>query len=78
MYTIRSKNFIKFKNPEKTISVIRAEIDCDSVSDLPAVDDISGCELAQGSIAWVINDARFYGLNSEGQWCVQTGGSNNE
>lgn len=51
MYTIRNKEFIKFKSPEKTISIIRAEIDCDTETDLPAVDAISGTELYQGSTA---------------------------
>lgn len=71
MYTIRNREFIKFKSPEKTISIIRAEIDCDTASDLPAVDAISGTELYQGSTAWVIGTGEFYSLNSSGSWIKQ-------
>ena len=71
MYTIRTQSFIKFKKPEKTISVIRAEIDCDTETDLPAVDAISGTELYQGSTAWVIGTGDFFALNSSETWIKQ-------
>jgi hypothetical protein len=54
-------------------SVVVAELNCDTSSDLPAVDGLSGRILAQGSIAWDIATGDFYGLNSSGTWVNQSG-----
>lgn len=74
MYKIIKSTFVEFKEikDEKT-NVIRAEIICDSASDLPDADSIDGIELSAGSIAWAIDTGAFYGLSSEGTWYNQDG-----
>lgn len=74
MYKIIKSTFVEFKQieDEKT-NVIRAEIICDSESDLPDADSIDGVELSVGSIAWAIDTGAFYGLSSEGVWYNQDG-----
>jgi len=74
MIEIRSERFIRFKDTESgKISVVKAELDCDTAADLPAADGISGRELLMGSIAWDISTGDFYALNSEGKWYKQDG-----
>lgn len=74
MYKIIKSTFVEFKEIEdEKVNVIRAEIICDSASDLPDADSIDGIELSAGSIAWVIDTGAFYGLSSEGVWYNQDG-----
>ncbi len=74
MIKIRSERFIRFKDTESgIISVVKAELDCDTAADLPAADGIGGRELLMGSIAWDISTGDFYVLNSEGTWYKQDG-----
>ena len=74
MYKIIKSTFVEFKEIEgEKINVIRAEIICDSESDLPDADSIDGMELSVGSIAWAIDTGAFYGLSSEGVWYNQDG-----
>lgn len=74
MYKIIKSAFVEFKEIEdEKINVIRAEIICDSASDLPDADSIDGMELSVGSIAWAIDTGAFYGLSSEGTWYNQDG-----
>lgn len=74
MIEIRSERFIRFKDTESgKISVVKAELDCDTAADLPAANGISGRELLMGSIAWDISTGDFYALNSEGTWYKQDG-----
>jgi len=69
MYVILSESFVRYENGKK---LIRAEIAADTAADLPAVNSITGCKLAMGSVGWVIGDGLFYGLNSSGEWVCQT------
>ena len=72
MYAFVNQKFIKFKVVGNiNVSLVRAELCCDTAADLPAYDGISGYELAQGSIAWDISTGDFYGLQSDGTWCRQ-------
>lgn len=74
MYKIIKSTFVEFKEIEgEKTNVIRAEIICDSASDLPNADSIDGIELSVGSIAWAIDSGAFYGLSSEGTWYNQDG-----
>jgi hypothetical protein len=74
MIEIRSERFIRFKDTESgIISVVKAELDCDTAADLPAADGIGGRELLMGSIAWDISTGDFYALSSEGTWYKQDG-----
>jgi hypothetical protein len=74
MYKIIKSTFVEFKEIEgEKTNVIRAEIICDSASDLPDADSIDGMELSVGSIAWAIDTGAFYGLSSEGTWYNQDG-----
>lgn len=82
MYVVRKKEevFVSFKEGANK-SIVRAELFCDSASDLPAVDAMDGTEFAMGSIAYCIEEGIFYVLNSSGTWKPQTatdGGSSNE
>ena len=74
MYNIRSEEFIEFdKMNGVEISVVRAEIDCDTAADIPAYNAVPGKKLAIGSIAWDISTGDFYGLDSSGEWIKQGG-----
>lgn len=50
---------------------IRAALIGDTTADLPAVGDISGYTLTQGSTCHVIRDSTLYMLNSTGAWIQQ-------
>lgn len=71
MYRIINKDrwFVRFTEIDnEKINVVRAEMVCDSVEDLPAADDISGCILDMGSIAYIIATGDIYVINSSGEW----------
>ena len=53
--------------------VARPYIVVDTEEELPAVDDISGIILSQGSACYVIGTGNAYVLNSEGTWCNTNG-----
>ncbi|MDE5619004.1 MAG: hypothetical protein K2I80_00560, partial [Ruminococcus sp.] len=71
MINITKKSFISFTDEQK-IRII-AEIFADDVSELPETDGIDGCELAQGSVAYVIKSGRLYILGSDGKWYDNNG-----
>jgi hypothetical protein len=52
------------------------EICVDTASDLPTVNSITGCMIAQGSIAWDVSTGDFYGMTSTGEWVNQSGNAN--
>ena len=68
MYSIRKSDFVRFSGANNTVSVIRAEIFCDTAADLPAYDAVSGTELYMGSIAYVIATGDIYVMNSSHEW----------
>ena len=68
MYSIRKSDFIRFSGTNNTISVIRAEIFCDTAADLPAYNAVSGTELYMGSIAYDIATGDMYVMNSSHEW----------
>ncbi|MCM1133794.1 MAG: hypothetical protein NC340_10030 [Ruminococcus flavefaciens] len=72
MMTIRKENFIMFAEDMQT-SVVRADIDVDTVSELPGVASISGRILHQGSVAYVIKSGEFYVLAGDGNWYSSEG-----
>nr|DAU28134.1 MAG TPA: hypothetical protein [Caudoviricetes sp.] len=61
---------------ESNLRVERMELCVDAASDLPTVNSITGCKIAQGSIAWDISTGDFYGMSSTGEWINQSGGAN--
>lgn len=68
MYSIRKSDFIRFSGTNNTVSVVRAEIFCDTAADLPAYDAVSGTELYMGSIAYDIATGDMYVMNSSHEW----------
>lgn len=50
---------------------VRAFLVCDTVSDLPGINDISGYTLEMGSNALVIQNAAQYKMKSDGTWVLQ-------
>lgn len=68
MYSIRKSDFIRFSRTNNTVSVVRAEIFCDTAADLPAYDAVSGTELYMGSIAYDIATGDMYVMNSSHEW----------
>lgn len=68
MYSIRKSDFIRFSGTDNTVSVIRAEIFCDTAADLPAYDAVSGTELYMGSIAYDIATGDMHVMNSSHEW----------
>ena len=74
MLKIKKQDFIRFVEVEgRNLSLTRAEMFCDTSDDLPAVDDIDGCLLDMGSIAYDIAAGDVYVLNSEGVWKNSSG-----
>ncbi|MCI5816467.1 hypothetical protein [Ruminococcus sp.] len=71
-YSVMARKFLQFKEEK---SVERMEICVDAASDLPTVNSIPGCKIAQGSIAWDVSTGDFYGMASTGEWIIQSGGS---
>ncbi len=65
MYHIRDSRFVRFENG---ICIFIVELDCDTPSDLPTVQN----NWEMGSIAHVISTGDFYSLNSSGIWVNQT------
>jgi len=65
-----SRKFLQYENE---LSVERMEICADTASDLPSADGITGCKIAQGSIAWDVSTGDFYGMKSDGTWVNQSG-----
>lgn len=61
---------------ESNLRVERMEICVDAASDLPTVNGIPGCKIAQGSIAWDVSTGDFYGMTSTGEWVNQSGDAN--
>lgn len=61
---------------ESNLRVERMEICVDAAADLPTVNSIPGCKIAQGSIAWDVSTGDFYGMSSAGDWINQSGGAN--
>ncbi|WP_276774642.1 hypothetical protein [Ruminococcus champanellensis] len=72
-YAVMSRKFLRYENE---LSVERMEICVDTASDLPTADGITGCKIAQGSIAWDVSTGDFYGMSSTGEWINQSGGAN--
>lgn len=68
MYSIIKSDFIRFSGTNNTVSVIRAEIFCDTAADLPAYDAIRGTELYMGSIAYDIATGDMHVMNSSHEW----------
>lgn len=68
MYSIKKSDFIRFSGANNTVSVVRAEIFCDTAADLPAYDAISGTELYMGSIAYDIATGDMHVMNSSHEW----------
>ncbi len=67
MITVSERErFIKYPDDDKTRII--AEIYADDLSELPEIDGIDGCELAQGSVAYVIKTGGLYVLSSDGKW----------
>ena len=74
MLKIKKQDFIRFVEVEgRNLSLVRAEMFCDTASDLPAVDAIQNCILDMGSIAYDIAAGDVYVLNSNGEWINSNG-----
>ena len=71
-YAVMSRKFLRYENE---LSVERMEICVDAASDLPTVNSITGCIIAQGSISWDVSTGDFYGMTSTGEWVNQSGAS---
>ena len=71
---IKSKIFLD--NPVKRGQKRRiiAEIYVDDVSELPAKNVTDGYELAQGSVAYVVQSGELYVMDGKGEWYSSTGG----
>ena len=52
-------------------TLVRGVLLCDSTSDLPGIDDISGYRLTIGSKAIAIDTAAKYMMQSNGTWSIQ-------
>ena len=73
MITIMKQIFLRYEGEK---SVERMEICVDAASDLPSAGGITGCMIAQGSIAWDVSTGDFYGMTSTGEWVNQSGNAN--
>jgi hypothetical protein len=69
---IRDKQIAKYRDEENKKPLVWYEIIVDKVSELPTSPIASDEEIAQGSIAWVVETGEFYGYTSTGTWVNQT------
>lgn len=76
MVSIKNKRYVTHALRTTDRSLIEAELWVDSVSELPTADGIEGYTLAQGSIAYVIQDGGMYVLDSTGSWYSTSGAAN--
>lgn len=63
--TIRNEEHIKYENG---MAVVRAEIDVDTLEELPVPAETSGKKLCQGSTALVIGEGMLAILSGDGKW----------
>ena len=62
-------------NPSLQLTEIRALIECDTLTDLPGINSITGYQLTIGTIAHVIDTNSTYKMQSGGAWKVQSAGT---
>lgn len=72
MITIRYTEVINMDTKTYVKKVI-AEIDCDTVDELPAPDSLKGYILHQGSVADIITAGKLAKLAGDGKWYSPTG-----
>ena len=65
MYKIINRHTYEITSGE---NVTLCDIIADTSSDLPGADDIALYKIAFGSFAYVIDEAKFYCLDSTGAW----------
>lgn len=65
--TVRNETFLRLNG---NLSEIIAEIDVDTVDELPEIDGISGRILHQGSTALIIKEGRLAILAGDGKWYI--------
>lgn len=72
--TIKSKEVIKYREEEHKVPLVLYEIIVDRIGELPTNPIVEDEEIAQGSIAWVVEAGEFYGYTSTGSWINQKDG----
>lgn len=70
---IRKKHVVEFDQISNRW-IIEAVIVCDTVSDLPNVDEFENYHIAQGSKAIDVSTGNRYRITSSGSWKLQSGG----
>lgn len=68
MLTINKIEFVSYAQKADERSGIVAEIFVDTLDELPAVDDIEGYTLLQGSSALIIPECKLAMLAGDGKW----------
>lgn len=65
--TIRNEKYLRYAGSDGVSEVV-AEIDVDTSDELPAVDEMSGKVLHQGSTAFIVKEGRIVVLAGDGKW----------
>lgn len=73
MFTIRNIQVINMATKAPFIKTVIAEIDCDTLSDVPDVDGLNGYILHQGSVVDIIREGTLAKLAGDGKWYSPTG-----
>lgn len=74
MLSVRNKEVVKYREEENKVPLVLYKFNCDTASDLPQSEYYEETEIAQGSIAWVIDSAERYVIDSSGNWAKGGGG----
>lgn len=72
MITIRHATMI-YLDTKTFVKTVVADIDCDTVDDIPSVDGLSGYILHQGSVADIITEGKIAKLAGDGKWYGPSG-----
>lgn len=72
MFTVRHTELIKM-DVKTFVKTVIADIDCDTLADVPKADGLDGYILHQGSTVDVIKEGKLAKLAGDGKWYSPTG-----
>ena len=71
--TIRHTELVEMSAKAPFVKTVIADIDCDTIEDIPEVDGLNGYILHQGSVVDVITVGKLAKLGGDGKWYSPTG-----
>lgn len=73
MMTIRHTELVEMSTKAPFVKTVVADIDCDTLTDVPKVDGLNGYILHQGSTVDVIKEGYVLKLSGDNKWCNVAG-----